>query len=126
MRAVRRSGGGGEATRRGCEMATVTMTMSLDDFLATYPACRVWWTSVGSPTGQELILCDDDECNDEDYCDAETLLGFIPEGSGHLDGTVTQDPDGEWRWDVDSLQDEDVTDPRGNTILNLVVWGREA
>lgn len=99
-------------------------TMTLGDFLSTYACCRVWWTSAGSPTGEELALNTDTEI-DEDYCDAETLLDFIPRNTGHLDGTVTRDGGGEWRWEVDSLQDEHATDFNRNTLFNLVVWGLE-
>lgn len=104
-------------------MTSATKTMMLDKFLETYNLCRVWWTSVGSPTGQELALVEGDDVADEDYCDGETLAGFVPGGTGHLDGTVTVDPDGDRRWEVDSLVGEDVTDFNGNTLFNLVVWG---
>lgn len=102
---------------------TETKTMDLTDFLATHSLCRVWWASQGCPTGQELALNENADDDDEDYCDGETLASFIPEGTGHLEGTVTRDGDGEWRWDVDSLADDDVRDPWGNTLFNLVVWG---
>lgn len=97
-----------------------TRTLTLDAFLAEYTACRLWWCGVGAPTGTELVVNTDTDC-DEDYCDSQSLIECIPNGCGNLDGTVTQDRDGEWRWDVDSLQG--VTDNRGNTIYNLVAWG---
>ncbi len=102
---------------------TTTATMTLGDFLEAYSIRHVWWVSVASPTGQELVL-NEDEGAGEDYCDGETLLGFIPDGTNDLPGTVTRDSDGEYRWDVDSLEDIDIRDPLSrSTLLNLVVWG---
>lgn len=106
--------------------ATNARTMTLDAFLAEYAICRVWHCGTYAPTGSESALNTDTDC-DEDYCDAEGLLSvlndFLNCGEWELDGTVTQDSDGEYRWSVDSLVDIDLTDFRGNTVYNLTVWG---
>lgn len=104
---------------------TETRTMTLGDFLGTYAAVRVWYTSTGSPAGQELALNVGDDVADEDYCDAESLLSFIPEGTADLEGTVTRFGRDKWRWEVDSLADAAVKDQFGNTIFDLVVWGED-
>lgn len=101
---------------------TTTKTATLQEFLADHAICRTWWTSIGCPTGCELIV--DLDADDEDYCDSACLLEqrAIFEG-GELEGEVTRDKDGEWRWEVTTLADSHLCDDQGNTILNLVVWG---
>jgi hypothetical protein len=103
-------------------MATVK---PLSDFLAEHAICRVWAAGVGFPAGDELALNVDTDV-EEDYCCAEQLLDlpYVRQASeAGVAGTVTQDADGEWRWDVDSLQDVNLTDEGGCTVYNLVVWG---
>ncbi len=83
--------------------AKQTKTQTLQEFLADYAICRTWIVSTACPTGQELIL--DLESDNDDYCDSECLLDQREiRDAADLDGTVTQDRDGEWRWDVDSRQ----------------------
>lgn len=101
--------------------ATESKTMTLGDFLAEYSICRTWYTSVGCPGGCELIL--NTEGEGEDYCDEQCLLDQAEIADMDLVGTVTQDSDGEYRWGVDSLQNSELKDHAGNTVLNLVVWG---
>lgn len=100
---------------------TATQTMTLESFLAQYAVCRVWYTSVGSPAGAELALNTDDDAG-EDYCDAESLIGVIPEGADESVGEVTLDPDGEHRWDS-AIGESIGHDCRQNTVTRLVVWG---
>lgn len=103
---------------------TATKTMTLPEFLKTYAACRVWYVSLGAPTGSELIVNTDEDAG-EDYCDAETLLGADPVPQAIAEsatGTVSDDGDGETRWEWDGAG-ADLRDCRSNTVTRLVVWG---
>ena len=104
---------------------TEPRTMRLDDFLTTYSVCHVWYCSQGTPAGSDTFLDLDPE-HDEDYCDEDGLLQMIPPGLHVLEGTVTVGADGAFRWQVDSLADDDYLDAFGSTLFNLVVWGRGA
>jgi hypothetical protein len=99
-----------------------TTTMTLQSFLADHAICRLWYVSIASPAGSELVLNTDEDAADEDYCDAQSILECVPTGALELDGTVSQDADGEWRWAVDNLRDADLRDCVGSTVLNLKVW----
>ena len=103
-------------------------TMTLDAFLAEHSVCRVWYVSVGSPAGSELVINTDEDAADEDYCDEETLLGTIPDDAFGLEGEVSQDADGEWRWEADlrgtEIRDCRIRDCRSNTIQRYTVWGQ--
>lgn len=108
--------------------ATETKTMTLDSFLAEYAVCRVWYTSTAKPAGSETAL--DTDAEGEDYCDAEGLANVLEfcgasDCAAELEGAVTRDADGEYRWGVISLENVDARDVNANTLLNLVVWGTE-
>jgi hypothetical protein len=95
------------------------MTMTLQSFLAEHAICRVWYASVASPGGSELVLNTDD-----DYCDSQSLLETPPVPAAlDLGGTVTRDADGEYRWKVDSLAGVDLRDCARSTVYDLTVWG---
>jgi hypothetical protein len=98
-----------------------TVPVSLQQFLAEYAVCRVWYVSVSSPAGREFSLNTDE--NDPDYCDGPDLLDTIPEDAMNLQGTVSRDDDGEYRWEVEGLQGSGVRDCVGSTVRNLAVWG---
>lgn len=101
---------------------TSTATVTLTDFLAEHAICRVWHTGFDAPTGDEHILSDDDG---EDYCGSEELLGVLTDWLGldldAVEGSVSQDADGELRWEW--AGGEDLRNCRGNSIYRLVVWG---
>ncbi len=100
---------------------TILKTQTLREFLAENTVCRVWYCGVGCPTGAELWI--DLEGDGEDYCDSDSLLEFIPDGAEEIDGEVSRDKDGEYRWEPITLQYDDLRDDRGNTVYNLTVWG---
>lgn len=107
--------------------ANETKTMTLSEFLSNYAICRVWYITTAKPYGHEHFLNTDTDC-DEDYCDSEGLmnvLGFCgaTKHAEELEGKVTRDSDGEYRWDVISFEDVDARDTNSNTLLNVAVWG---
>lgn len=100
------------------------MKMTFDQFVSNHILVSAWFTSVGSPTGVEITVNTEDGVADEDYCDEQMLLDAIPYEED-LVGTTTTDENGLVRWGVDSLQDSGLIDYRGNTVLNMVLFGRK-
>ena len=102
---------------------TTTQTLTLEQFLAEHAICRVWHTAFDTPAGEEHSL--DLDADGEDYCDSEALLGILTDwlalDLGEIEGTVSRDSDGEWRWEWDGGTDR--RNCRGNSITQLIVWG---
>lgn len=100
-----------------------TKTMTLADFLAAHSICRVWHCAFDEPTGATTNINTDTDC-DEDYCDAESLLSIVTDWLSFqpesVEGAVTQDSDGEWRWEWSGGVDH--RNCRGNSVYQLVVW----
>lgn len=96
---------------------------SLEAFLSEHAIIRVWHTAFDCPAGDEHAL--DTDADGEDYCDEEGLTSILTDwlslDLGSVEGEVTQDSDGEWRWEWEG--GEDIRNCCGNSIFRLVVWG---
>jgi hypothetical protein len=103
---------------------TATET-TLQAFLAEHAIVRVWHTGFDEPAGDEHIINTDEDAADEDYCDSEGLLSILTDwltlDLSEIEGTVTRDDDGEFRWEWDG--EGDRRNCRGNSIYRLTVWG---
>lgn len=99
-------------------------TLTLESFLAEHAICRVWHAGFDTPTGDELSLNVGDDVSDEDYCDGEQLLSVLTDWLSlelaEVEGTVSRDKDGEYRWEW--AGGEDLRNSRGNSIYRLIVW----
>lgn len=100
---------------------TAKNVMTLESFLLEYSLCRLWYASVGSPAGVTVAVSDQDDGDNGSVVECLDAMTGRADAS-EIDGVVTQDADGEWRWDVRSLTDANVRDCNRNTVYNLVLW----
>lgn len=85
--------------------------------LSDYNPDHVWYTSVGTPTGIDVDLVEDeDPYTGERYeIDPADVEGMVP-FSWDLEGTV--DERGRWQWDGEG----DPRDSRWNTVTRITAY----
>ena len=101
------------------------LTTTLEQFLSDNAIVGFWYTSVGTPSGTEYQINDEEDTCGEDYLDAQDLLEMAPLAdfiARQVEGEVTVDSDGDKRWSPVAWDDDRITDNQGNTVTKIVVW----
>lgn len=102
----------------------------LSEFLQRHEITRIRIVSSVHPVGKEYVRNTNGDITDEEWCDKELLLTYLPvcppDWQNTITGVVVMDKEGEYRWYPETLAGVDMRDRDGNTVQNISVWGAES